>query len=153
MTEVEYLGHWITRNGVKPMANKVESILGIQRPTTRKEVRRFLGMINLYRDIVEHRSHLLAPLAALTSKKRRWKWCDVCEKSFEGMKAIIAKDVMLAYPNFSEQFITHTDASAMQLGGVITQNDKPLAFFSRKLLESQQSCATTERELLYSRTD
>ena len=55
---------------------------------------------------------------------------------------------MLAYPNFSEEFIIHTDASAIQLGGVITQNDKPLAFFSRKLLESQQSYTTTERELL-----
>ena len=60
---------------------------------------------------------------------------------------MIAKDVMLAHPNFSEEFITHTDASAMQLGAVITQHDKPLAFFSRKSLKSQQSYSTTEREL------
>ena len=49
MTEVECLGHWITQKGVKPMANKVESILGIQQPRTRKEIRRFMGMINFYR--------------------------------------------------------------------------------------------------------
>ena len=48
----------------------------------------------------------------------------------------------------SVKSLLHTDASAIQLGGVITQNDKPLAFFSRKLLESQQSYTTTERELL-----
>ena len=58
MSEVEYLGHWITREGVKPMTDKVESILGIQRPRTRKEIRRFMGMINFYRDMWKHRSHL-----------------------------------------------------------------------------------------------
>ena len=51
MTEVEYLGHWITRKGVQPMANKVEAILGMLRPRTRKEIRRFMGMINFYRDM------------------------------------------------------------------------------------------------------
>ena len=95
-----------------------------------------MDMINFYRDMWKHRSHLLAPLAALTSKKRRWKWCDVCEKAFEGVKATIAKDAMLSYPNFSEDFIMHADASAIQLGGVMTQNNKLLAFFSRKLAEA-----------------
>ena len=64
------------------------------------------------------------PLAALTSKTRRWKWTDTCTKAFEGIKAIIAKYVMLSYPNFSEEFVIHTDASAIQLGALITQNNK-----------------------------
>ena len=148
MTEVEYLGHWITQKGVKPMANKVESILGIQQPRTRKEIRRFMGMINFYRDMWEKRSELLAPLAALTSKTRWWKLTDICTKAFEGIKSIIARDVMLSYPNFSKEFIIHTDASDVQLGGVITQDNKPLAFFSRKLLDAQKSYTVTERELL-----
>ena len=46
MTEVEYLGHWIIQKRVKPMTNKVESILGIQQPRTRKEIRKFIGMIH-----------------------------------------------------------------------------------------------------------
>ena len=48
MSEVECLGHWITREGVKPMTDKVESILGMQRPRTRKEIRRFMGMIKFW---------------------------------------------------------------------------------------------------------
>ena len=55
---------------------------------------------------------------------------------------------MLSYPNFSKEFIIHTDASDVQLGGVITQDNKPLAFFSRKLLDDQKSYTVTERELL-----
>ena len=129
-SEVEYLGHWITGEGVKPMTDKVDSILAIQHPHIRKEIGRFMDMINFYRDMWKHRSHLLAPLAALTSKKRRWKWDEECEKSFEGIKAVIAKDVMLSYPKCSEDFIIHTDASATQLGGAITQNNKPLAFLA-----------------------
>jgi len=107
-----------------------------------------MGLVNFYRDMWKNRSHLLSPLAALTSKKRRWKWSDECEKAFEGIKAIIARDVMLSYPCFSKEFIIHTDASDVQLGGVITQDNKPLAFFSRKLSEAQRSYTVTERELL-----
>ena len=55
---------------------------------------------------------------------------------------------MLSYPCFSKAFVIHTDASDMQLGGVITQDNKPLAFFNRKLSEAQRSYTITERELL-----
>ena len=51
MTEVEYLGYLITSEGVKPMTDKVDSILGVQVPRKRKEIRQFMGMINFYRDV------------------------------------------------------------------------------------------------------
>ena len=130
------------------MSDKVQAILGIERPKCRKDIRKFMGLINFYRDMWKNRSHLLSPLAALTSKKRYQKWTEACEKSFEGIKAIIACDVMLSYPCFSKEFVIHTDASDIQLGGVITQDSKPLAFFSRKLSEAQRSCTVTKRKLL-----
>ena len=67
MSEVDYLGHWIVRKGVNAMVDTVELILGIQITRARKEIRRSMGMTNFYRDMWKHRSHLLAPLAALTS--------------------------------------------------------------------------------------
>ena len=65
------------------------------------------------------------------------------------MKKIIGKDTLLAYPNFNKRFLVFADASDNQLGAVITQDDKPIAFYSKKLSASPTSCTTTERELLY----
>jgi len=56
--------------------------------------------------------------------------------------------VLLAYPDFNQPFDIYTDASHTQLGAVITQNNKPIAFYSRKLQDAQTRYTTTERELL-----
>ena len=64
------------------------------------------------------------------------------------MKKIVSREVMLAYPNFNEQFVIYTDASTRQLGAVITQNNSPIAFYSKKLSVSQQKYTVTDLELL-----
>src|SRR5687767_2199537 len=64
------------------------------------------------------------------------------------MKRIIMRETLLAYPNFSEVFDTHTDASLTQLGACISQNSRPIAFFSRNLNPAHTRYTTTERELL-----
>ena len=96
--EVEYLGYIITRHGVKPQPRKVEAIQKIAEPKTKRELRRFIGMVNYYRDMWEKRSHLLAPLATLTSKATKWKWTEEHAEAFRKVKDIIAREVMLAYP-------------------------------------------------------
>ena len=55
---------------------------------------------------------------------------------------------MLAYPDYSKEFEIYADTSSKQLGAVITQGNKPIAFFSRKLTEMQQRYSVTEIELL-----
>ncbi len=64
------------------------------------------------------------------------------------MKAAIAKEVVLAYPDFSKPFEIYTDASTMQLGAVITQDNRPIVFFSQKLSKTQSQYSVTEFELL-----
>jgi len=146
--ELEYLGYWITRDGIQPTANKVHAITNIAPPKSQKELRRFIGMVNYYRDMWIRRSHVLAPLASLTSKTSKWVWGEEQQKAFDTMKKIISLEALLAYPDFNEQFDIHTDASHTQLGAVISQNGKPIAFFSRKLRPEQTRYTTTERELL-----
>ena len=159
--ETEYLGYIITRDGIKPQDNKVQAILAINPPKNVKELRRFLGMIQYYRDIWAKRSELLAPLTDLVgecgqtkatkakgTKKASWHWDEVHQKAFDNAKATIAKEVVLAYPDYSKVFEIYTDASSKQLGAVITQDNRPLAFFSRKLSETQQRYSVTEIELL-----
>ena len=64
------------------------------------------------------------------------------------VKAAIAKETVLAYPDFLKPFEIYMDASSMQLGAVITQDNRPIAFFSRKLSKMQQKYSVTEIELL-----
>ena len=147
-SEIEYLGYWISREGIQPLPKKVEAMHNIKTPTNKRQLRSFIGMINFYRDMWIRRSHVLAPLAALTSKTVKWQWTDVHQNAFDTMKRIISRQVMLAYPDFEQPFDIHTDASHYQLGAVISQNGKPIAFYSRKLNSAQTRYTTTERELL-----
>ena len=64
------------------------------------------------------------------------------------IKRILDRDTSLTYPDFNETFKINTDASAFQLGVVISQKVKPIAFYSRKLTDAQQRYIVTKRELL-----
>jgi hypothetical protein len=147
-TNLEYLDYNISREGICPSQKKVDVILQIKPPTTRKHFRRFIGMVNYYRDMWPLRSHLLAPLSSLTSAKVEWKWTTEHQEAFDKMKALIAKETLLTFPDFSQEFEIHTDASKLQLGACLSQNGKPVAFYSRKLQSAQTRYTTTERELL-----
>ena len=59
-TEMEYLGFWVTRNGVKPIHKNIEAITNMKPPTSRKEVRQFMGLLKYYRDIWARLSHMLS---------------------------------------------------------------------------------------------
>jgi hypothetical protein len=81
----------------------------------------------------------------LTSKDVPFQWTDVEQQAFDKMKAIVCREVLLSYPDFNKPFHIHTDAS---LGAVISQDNRPIAFYSRKLQLAQVRYTTTERELL-----
>ena len=116
---------------------KVQAILNIGTPKTRKELRSFIGMVNYYRDLYPRRSHILAPLSSMTSTKVRWKWTEEHQQAFEEKKKVIAKETLLAFPDFTKPFEIHTDASKIQLGACISEESKPIAFYSRKLNDVQ----------------
>ncbi len=104
---------------------------------------------------------MLAPLTSLVgecdltkstkakgTKKVPWHWDEVHQKAFNHIKATITKDVVLAYPDYSKVFKIYTDASSKQLGVVITQANRPIAFFSRKLSYTQRKISITKIEIL-----
>jgi hypothetical protein len=146
--EIDYLGYWISRSGIPPIPKKVEAIKNMVRPTTCKELRRFIGMVNYYRDMWVRRSEPLALLTSMTSKNVKFNWTDKHQKAFENIKKIICREVMLTLPDFSKPFHIYTDASDKQLVAVITQDVKPIALYSRKLNSAQQRYTTGEQELL-----
>ena len=118
-----------------------------------------LGIIQFYRDLWPRRSHTLAPLTKLVSTKgvdtkdksnktRKIVWNNECQKAFDTMKKLVCRETLLAYPRFDQPFIIHTDSSNYQLGSVIEQEGRPLAYYSRKLTPAQSKYTTGEQELL-----
>ena len=85
----------------------------------------------------------------MTSKEATWNLTEEHQKVFEHMKQPLSRETLFVYPNFGNPFIVYMDASKVQLGAVISQNNKPIAFYSRKLNPAQEvDYTTTERELL-----
>jgi hypothetical protein len=82
------------------------------------------------------------------TKKVPWHWDKVHQKAFNHVKATINKDVVLAYQDYSKVFEIFADASSKQLGAVITQDNRPIVFFSRKLSDMQHKYSITEIESL-----
>lgn len=117
-------------------------------PVNKKQLRRFIGIVNYYRDVWPQRAHLLAPLTRLTSKNVPWQWNTEHQSAFDKLKASMQRSTLLHFPNYELPFEIHTDASNFQLGGVISQAGKPLAFYSRKLTSAQRNYSVMEQELL-----
>ena len=96
-------------------------------------------MLSPLTDLVGECGHTKATWATKTKPKPKpWHRDDVHQNTFDNIKTAIAKDVVLAYPDYSQGFEIYTDSSKFQLGADISQNNRPLAFFSRKLNTAQQ---------------
>ena len=108
-TDMEYLGFWVTRIGIRPINKEVEAIVKITPPKNTKEVRAFIGIINYYRYMWDRRSHLLHPLTEITSPKVKFKWNNVEQKTFDDIKCDVSHDTLLAYWYFDKIFDIHTE--------------------------------------------
>ena len=94
------------------------------------------------------RSHTLANLTRINSNKRKFKCSKTKQDAFDEFKRTVDSDSLSTYPDFNETFKFHIDASAFQLGAVIIQKVKTIAFYGRKLTDSQKRYTATDKELL-----
>ncbi|GFU27806.1 retrovirus-related Pol polyprotein from transposon opus [Trichonephila clavipes] len=136
-----------------PDPGKVESIKNISVPTTKKEIRSFLGLTSYYREYIPNFASLVLPLTELTRNRvpNIIPWNEVAEQAFTKLKAQLVKAPSLYTPDLSKPYQLYTDASATAIGACLSQNDEkgkenPIAFFSKKLTETQTRWATIERE-------
>ena len=88
------------------------------------------------------------PINCLNSQNVKYDWKDEHQTFFDAIKRVIGREVLLACPNFNAPFEIHTDVSKLQLGAVISQKGKPIAFYSIKKNSAQHNYTTTEKELL-----
>ena len=150
----EYLGFIMTQQGVKPDPKKVSAILGLKPAKDLKQLRGIIGLANYYRDMWPNRAHIMKPLTDASGKKHtingknKFVWTNDMQKALDELKAIVSQEVLLQYPDYTKPFDIFVDASEYQMGAVIKQNGKPLAFWSKKLNKAQTKYTTGERELL-----
>ena len=103
-------------------------------------------MVQSYRDPWARHSEMLAPLISLLGECGHEVHLNLI--AFDSIKATIARDLVLANPDYSKEFEIYTDTLSKQLGAVITRGNKPIAFFISKVTETQQRFSVTKIELL-----
>ena len=151
---VEFLGHDISGDGIRPLPSKVDAVNRFPRPTTVKQLQEFLGMINYYHRFIPNAAGILTPLYHLSSAKQKQlrEWNQTHEHAFTSANDSLAQAAMSATPNSADNLFLVTDASNIAIGAVLEQGTdghrRPLGFFSRKLNTPPQKYSTFDRELL-----
>ena len=120
-TELEYLGHVITREGLKTNPRLIAAVKEFPTPKNVQDVQRFLGLSSYYRRFICNFARIAAPLHRLTRKDVQWSWCSHCELAFQRLKDLLTTAPILAYPNFKQEYVLETDASVQGLGAVLSQ--------------------------------
>ena len=151
--ELPFLGHIVSKDGVKPDASKISAVANWPVPTKVKQVQQFLGLAGYYRSFVYNFANIAIPLYKLVAKDVKWNWTEECSKSFEHLKKSLCSAPLLIFPDFNKEFVVSTDASDIALGGILSQIDcngkeRVVAYYSRTFKDAELNYHTTEKECL-----
>ncbi|POM62689.1 Gag-pol fusion protein [Phytophthora palmivora] len=149
---MEYLGHELGEDGVRPLDRLITAVRDFPRPKDAVEAKRFVHLAGYYRKFVEGFGSMMAPITKLLRKNANWSWSDEQEIAFEQVKAILIKKPLLIYPDFRLPFRVVTDASKIGLGACLMQDKgsgwQPIAFASKVNSEVEGKYGITELECL-----
>ena len=152
-SEVQYLGHSITRSGVKPGIDKTKAIMDTKPPTNQKQVKSFVGLCNYFRGYIKDFAQIAAPLYKLTRQDCEWEGGRLPPKAltaFQTLRGHIASEPILAYPNRTGTLHLYTDGAQGDaeneggLGAVLMQDDvngvkRTIGFASRRLQKHEKN--------------
>jgi len=132
------LGHILTPNGLQPNPERLTAVKQFATPTDVKTVKQFLGLASFYQKFVPNFAKIAEPLHALTRKGVEFEWLSACQESFNCLRQKLVESPVLAYPDFSKDFVLETDPSICGLGAVLSQVQEdgcfhPISYASRAL--------------------
>lgn len=147
--EVRYMGHVLSGKGVHPDDQRIKAIVAMPAPTSVKEVRRFMGMVNYVGKFIPRLSAISEPLRNLLKADSDWQWEHEQQKSFQEIKDRLCSAPVLAFFDSKEETVLQVDASKGGLGACLMQAGRPIAYASRSLTDTERdSYAQIEKELL-----
>ncbi|XP_050113983.1 uncharacterized protein LOC126592327 [Malus sylvestris] len=147
LTEVAFLGHVVSAQGIQVDPQKIAAVENWEQPRTVTEVRSFLGLAGYYRRFVQDFSMIALPLTKLTRKDVKFEWDENCERSFQQLKYCLTHAPVLVLPDDSGNFEIYSDASLNGLGCVLMQHNKVIAYASRQLKNHERNYPTHDLEL------
>ena len=151
-TRCEFLGHVVGNGLVSPAEGKIEAVRSFALPTTKKQIRQFLGLTGYYRRFVPKYAEHSFELTEATRKSapERILWNDCMYAEYYYLKDSLCALPSLTLPVPSDQFVLQTDASGIGLGAVLSVTrdgeELPVAFYSRKLQPRECKYSATELE-------
>ncbi len=154
--QLEFLGHLVDSQGIRPLDEKVQTVRDFPQPTTQRKLREFLGLVNFYHRFLPHAADLLQPLnSLLSSSKDSAKaiiWSDKATRAFTAVKDALANATLLSHPKPDAPTCIMTDASDVAVGAVLQQRIgdewRPISYFSKKLRPAETRYSAFDRELL-----
>ncbi|CAH8564643.1 unnamed protein product [Dicrocoelium dendriticum] len=152
-SSIDFLGHRISASGIEALPDKIQALKDYPAPSSFKQLRRFLGLVNYYRRFIPNCASIVQPMTdLLRGKQRSFHFADDAKLSFEKLKDAISNIALLAHPDTSASLSLTTDASDTAVGAVLQQLiDRrwiPLGFFSKRLQPAESRYSTFGRELL-----
>ncbi|XP_061170331.1 uncharacterized protein K02A2.6-like [Saccostrea echinata] len=147
-TEVRFVGHLITKDGLKPDPEKVKAVNEMPNPTDVAGLRRFLGFVNYLSKFLPSLSDICEPLRKLTVKDTLWSWHEIHDQAVEKVKRLVTSKPVLSYYDPNKELTLQCDSSETGLGAALLQLGKPIAFASRALTDTETRYSQIEKELL-----
>ena len=150
-SELRYLGHIISAEGIRADPRKVQALLDWPFPTTAKEMQQFLGLANYFSKSTPDYSRVVAPLHDLTQKGISYASLashPIYRFTFDRIKTIMSHPPCLAIPDPELPYELISDASMTGCGAILVQNNRPVAYFSSKYSKAERNYSTGEQELL-----
>jgi transposase InsO family protein len=152
---LKFLGHHISKDGVRPDEDKVKAIVNLEPPEDITSLRRVIGMIQYLGQYLPNLSTVMKPLNDLLRNDSAWIWDSEQERAFNTVKKMVSEAPCLAYYDLNRKTVISADASSYGIGGLIMQYDeagklRPVAFVSRTLSNAEKNYAQIEKECLAS---
>ena len=142
------MGNVITANGLKPDPSKIDAIIHMSPPENRQSLQRFLGMVKYLTPFLPNESSITAPLRTLLKKDVLWSWEHEKESAFQQIKNALTQPIILQFFNVNKPVTIQTDASQSGIGSCLMQENRPVAYASRALADTEKNYSQIEKEML-----